>query len=51
MTAGGGGAGGVIYNSAYQLTSAAAVTVTVGAGGAGQVEKMMTVRLINTKWK
>lgn len=34
-TAGGGGAGGLIYNSALQLTNAAAITVTVGAGGAG----------------
>jgi hypothetical protein len=33
--AGAGGAGGLIYNSAYQLTNAAAITVTVGAGGAG----------------
>ena len=29
----GGGGGGLIYNSAFQLTNAAAITVTVGAGG------------------
>jgi hypothetical protein len=36
-TAGGGGGGGVIYSSAVSVTPGAAVTVTVGAGGAGTV--------------
>ena len=36
-TAGGGGGGGVIYSSAVSVTPGSAVTVTVGAGGAGTV--------------
>lgn len=36
MTGGGGGAGGLLYDAAHALTPQA-YTVTVGAGGAGQV--------------
>ena len=35
--AGGGGGGGVVYNSAFAVTAGAALTVTVGAGGARPV--------------
>jgi hypothetical protein len=38
---GGGGAGGLIYSSAYQLTSAAAVTVTIGAGAASPTSNLV----------
>ena len=36
-TAGGGGGGGVIYNRNFAVTPGSALTVTVGAGGAGKV--------------